>query len=212
MAYTTTLACLGLVAALVHAEHAGWPIARVFFKLAASTCFVLLAWTLGATNSPYGQLILSALLLGWLGDALLLSDRPAAFMGGLGAFLLSHLVFAAAFLNGKVLWSAIALGLLLAMIVAFVVFRWLLPHTPASFKSPVIVYVVVILLMCAAAIGHSSATGNWLVLSGALLFAASDIAVARERFVHSALLNKLWGLPAYYVAQLLLAWSITGAR
>lgn len=210
--YATTLACLCCVALLVYAEHAGWVIGRVFFKLAASTCFVVLAWILGAANSAYGQLILLALLLGWLGDALLLSDRSAAFMAGLGAFLLSHLVFATAFMHGRVLWSVVAFGLLLALMVAVVVFRWLLPHTPASFKLPVVVYIVVILLMCAAAIGHSSATGNWLVLGGALLFAASDIAVARERFVYSALLNKLWGLPAYYVAQLLLAWSVTGTH
>lgn len=180
MAYTTTLACLAFVGLLLNAERAEWTAGRVVFKLAASACFVLLAWALGATDAPYGQLILLGLSLGWLGDALLLSDKPSAFMAGLGAFLLSHLVFAVAFLNGEFVWLPIASGLSVALIVAVVVFRWLLPHTPSSFRTPVVSYVVVILLMCAAAFGHSSATGNWLALSGALLFAASDIATERR--------------------------------
>jgi uncharacterized membrane protein YhhN len=45
---------------------------------------------------------------------------------------------------------------------------------------------------------------------GACAFFASDLAVARERFVVHSVANKLWGLPAYYAGQLLLAWSIAG--
>jgi uncharacterized membrane protein YhhN len=58
-------------------------------------------------------------------------------------------------------------------------------------------------------LGHSAATPTrWEVAAGALLFAASDLAVARDRFVRPALRNKLWGLPAYFAAQLLLAASL----
>ena len=42
---------------------------------------------------------------------------------------------------------------------------------------------------------------------GAALYFASDIAVARDRFVGASFANKAWGLPAYYAAQLLIAWS-----
>jgi hypothetical protein len=38
---------------------------------------------------------------------------------------------------------------------------------------------------------------------------ASDVAVARDRFVVRSLANSLWGLPLYFVAQLLLAWTVT---
>jgi YhhN family len=41
-----------------------------------------------------------------------------------------------------------------------------------------------------------------------VLFAASDIAVARERFVQQGFLNQLWGWPTYFVAQLVLAWTV----
>ena len=62
--------------------------------------------------------------------------------------------------------------------------------------------------MCALAVGLSTASGAWIYGVGALAFAASDLSVARDRFVASSLVNKAWGLPVYYVAQLLLAWSV----
>lgn len=73
-------------------------------------------------------------------------------------------------------------------------------------------YILAIVLMCIASAGYASATSNWLALLGAILFALSDISVARDRFVAHGLVNRLWGLPIYFIAQLLLAWSITGAR
>jgi hypothetical protein len=65
--------------------------------------------------------------------------------------------------------------------------------------------------MCVAAAGHAAAAGRWAVLAGALLFALSDLAVARDRFVHAGFANKLWGWPTYFGAQLLLAWTVAGA-
>jgi len=91
------------------------------------------------------------------------------------------------------------------------VLRWLLPHAPKEFKSPVLAYVVVILCMCVAAAGHAFAAQRWDVLAGALLFAASDISVARDRFVAAGYVNRLWGWPTYFVAQLVLAWTVATA-
>jgi len=44
-----------------------------------------------------------------------------------------------------------------------------------------------------------------------LAFAASDISVARDRFVAPAFINRAWGLPLYYVAQISFALSVGGA-
>ena len=44
-----------------------------------------------------------------------------------------------------------------------------------------------------------------------ILFAISDLAVARERFVAQTIRNKVWGLPFYYGAQVLIALSIEAA-
>lgn len=206
-----TIACVACVAALLAVDRAGLPVWRVLAKLAASTAFVAVAISLGAHRTSYGQLILAALLLGWLGDALLLSRAARAFMGGLGAFLLSHLLFAAAFATGALSAAALAMAAALAVAAGAVVLRWLLPHTPTAFKGPVLAYVVVILTMCVLAAGHAFASQRWLVLVGALLFAASDIAVARDRFVHPSHVNRLWGWPSYFAAQLALAWTVAGA-
>ena len=71
-------------------------------------------------------------------------------------------------------------------------------------KLPVASYIVVITVMLALAVG----TRRPFVALGALAFYVSDISVARDRFVWSSFVNRLWGLPLYYAAQLLIAWSI----
>jgi uncharacterized membrane protein YhhN len=209
--FALTAACFASVVVLLAADRRGSRLWRVAAKLSASTSFVLLAVALGAHRSTYGQLILGALLLGWLGDALLLSRAARAFLAGLAAFLLSHVLFAAAFVSGAVSGPAMGAAALLAVAVGVLVLRWLLPHTPKAFKGPVVAYVVVILVMCVAAAGCAVATQRWEVLVGAVLFTASDISVARDRFVREEFLNRLWGWPMYFLAQVVLAWSVATA-
>lgn len=206
-----TAACLASVVVLLAADRLGSQFWRVIAKLSASTCFVLLAVALGAHRSTYGQFVLGALLLGWLGDALLLSRSERAFMGGLAAFLLSHVLFAAAFVSGAVSAWAMGAAALLAVAFGTLVLRWLLPHTPKEFKGPVVAYVVVILAMCIAAAGCAVASQRWGVLGGAVLFTASDISVARDRFVRQDYVNRLWGWPMYFLAQVVLAWTVATA-
>jgi uncharacterized membrane protein YhhN len=64
---------------------------------------------------------------------------------------------------------------------------------------------LVIGIMSALACGVTAAGGPWAVAVGALAFTASDISVARDRFVQHGFVNRVWGLPLYYVAQLLIA-------
>jgi uncharacterized membrane protein YhhN len=206
-----TGACLASVAVLLAADRLGSQPWRVVAKLSASTCFVLIAISLGAHRSTYGQFILGALLLGWLGDALLLSRAARAFMAGLAAFLLSHVLFAAAFVSGALSARAMVAAAILAVAFGTVVLRWLLPHTPKEFKFAVLAYVVVILAMCVAAAGCAFASQRWAVLVGATLFTASDISVARDRFVRQAYVNRLWGWPTYFLAQVFMAWTVAGA-
>ncbi len=48
----------------------------------------------------------------------------------------------------------------------------------------------------------------WTAAAGALLFYLSDLMVARQRFVQASYLNRAFGLPTYYLGQLLLAMTI----
>lgn len=211
MALALTLACLAAVAGLLFAERFARPVAYAIFKLGASSAFVLVALSLGALGSGYGRWVLAALVLSWVGDAALLSRRRDAFLVGLGAFLVAHVCYAAAFLAEAFSLVPFLVALAPALASGIPVLRWLWPHLAAGYRKPVGAYVATILVMCAAAAGYGAATGLWRVLLGAALFAASDVAVARERFVARSFANKAWGLPAYYAGQLILAWSVAPA-
>ncbi|MDE2367342.1 MAG: lysoplasmalogenase [Burkholderiales bacterium] len=205
------LLCLGCalaVAELLHAERHDLHCARVVFKLTASTTFVLLALSLHATASVYGQVVLLALALSWIGDACLLGARDAWFLAGLGAFLLAHIAFTAAFTFGALSAPALAAGALPIAVFGFFVLRWLWPRLDAFHRFAVGAYVLAILVMCALALAHSTASGSWIVAAGAFAFAASDLSVARDRFVAPGFINRVWGLPLYFAAQLLLAASV----
>ena len=209
IAIVLSIACLLAASALVVAESRNLSAVRRVAKLAASTAFVLVALSLGAAASTYGQLVLLALVLSWIGDAFLLSERSAAFLSGLGAFLLAHVAYSVAFATGALGTSVLFVSLICAAVIGLVTLRWLWRWLDAANKVAVAAYVGTIVVMCALAIAHSAASRLWLAAVGAVAFAASDISVARDRFVVAEFLNRAWGLPVYYAAQLLLAWSIT---
>jgi uncharacterized membrane protein YhhN len=75
-------------------------------------------------------------------------------------------------------------------------------------RGAVRAYVAVISVMVVAAVGTYALGGNRLIPIGAIGFYLSDLSVARDRFVAHELVNRVWGLPLYYAAQVTLAWSI----
>jgi uncharacterized membrane protein YhhN len=212
LAIAFTIGCLLAVCGLVFADRKNLSAVRWLAKLAASTAFVLVALSLGAATSTYGQLVLLALVLSLIGDAFLLSDRSAAFLSGLGAFLLAHVAFSVAFAAGALSTTAFFVSLVGAATVGVITLRWLWGRLDAALKVAVAAYVGTIVAMCTLAIANCAASRSWLAAVGAVAFAASDISVARDRFVVSEFLNRAWGLPVYYCAQLLLAWSITSGQ
>ncbi len=209
IAIAFTIGCLLAAFLLVVAEGRNLSAARAIAKVSASTAFVLVALSLHAAASTYGRLVLLALVLSWIGDLCLLSRRSVPFMSGLGSFLLAHVAFSVAFAAGSLSATAFVVGLIFASAFGVITLRWLWNRLAAPYKLAVTAYVVAIVAMCTMAIAHGAASQSWLAAVGALAFAASDISVARDRFVVSAFLNKAWGLPVYYCAQVLLAWSIT---
>jgi len=202
-AAATVLLAVLLLVAEARGSRAGIWVAKPL----ASAGFVATAIADGASETPYGRLVLIALVFGWLGDVLLIPRSRAVFAGGIASFLLGHLAFAAAFLlrGADLGWTA-ACALALA-VPAVATWRWLRAHVPASLKLAVIAYVIVISAMLACAVGTAARASAPLLLLGATMFFVSDLAVARNRFVAPGFANKLWGLPLYYGGQLLLAAS-----
>jgi uncharacterized membrane protein YhhN len=207
------LACAALTVvatiALLVAESRN-EIRRVWLtKPVAALGFIGAALSAGALQTGYGAWILTGLVLSFAGDVLLIPrDSEKAFLAGLTSFLLGHLAYAVAFarlgLNIPVLLGAA----ILLTLVAGLAMRWLLPHVEGPMRGAVAAYTIVITGMVLFAASAYAQTGVPSVLVGALLFYVSDLAVARQQFVAKSITNRLWGLPLYFAAQLVLAASI----
>ncbi len=196
------------LAALLAGEYRRSSALKALAKPLASAGFIGLALASGATETFYGRAVLAALVLSWFGDVFLLSSKPRPFLLGLTAFLLAHVAYAVAFVvhgQDPVLSCLAFVALLLP---AWFVLRWLWPHLPAAMRAPVGAYIAVITVMVALASGAFAFGAHASLLIGASAFYLSDLAVARDRFVASGFVNRAWGLPLYYFAQLCLAWSI----
>lgn len=196
-----------LVVVLVLNQHRATPSTDRIVKMAASTGFIAVALSVGATTSAYGRLVLAALALSWLGDLIL---TFSAFRAGLAAFLAAHLAYTAGFVTRgiEVTWLVVS-GVALIAIAAWV-WRWLAPHVDDARRRPVMVYVAVITSMVAAAVGTTAAVPDARIAIGAVLFYVSDLAVARNRFVAPGTVNQAMGRPMYYAGQVLLALSAGG--
>lgn len=163
-------------------------------------------------------LLVGALGLGSLGDAFLAWDDETSFLCGLGSFLVAHLLYIAVFvqhegsgmqlqpkldvlLNG---WRAAATGGLTLLVPGMI--ASLVPRIGPELRLPVVVYSLVIFVMALAALTLDSTQ----VITGALMFAASDSILAADRFlvpptspVRPLMQHAVWLL--YYPGQLLIA-------
>ena len=197
---------------LVSASLAGLSTAGAIAKLIASIGFITVGILSGALRSAYGKVLLSGLVLSFLGDAFLIGETRQAFLSGLAAFLLAHLVYVAAFVVHGVSLRWIAGASLPVIGIAIAVSTWLAPHTPPELSLPVRLYTIVISTMVIAAFGTRGKGGSLLILIGALLFFLSDLSVASLRLVQTEFPNYIWGLPLYYAGQLCLALSVSQSR
>jgi uncharacterized membrane protein YhhN len=200
-----TTVCVGW---LVRAESRGDTRAIWIAKPLASIGFVLTALAAGATSTTYGLAIIAALMLSLAGDVLLILKSDRAFLAGLASFLFGHVAFATAFFLHGVTWSVALSALASLAVLAAFVSRWLLPHVKGAMRPAVLAYITVITSMVSLSIAAVAAGGTYWIAVGALLFYASDLSVARDRFVAHGFVNRAWGLPAYYAAQLVLACTV----
>lgn len=205
--------CCTAVAALVFAEYSGRTQLKRIAKALASALFVAVALSRasGVSLGPFDATtaLIVGLVVGAVGDLALLSKAEGAFLGGLGAFLLGHLAYAIAFARLSPIAEWLSVLAIPVVVSNAGVLAWLWPRL-GSMRIPVVAYVGVICVMVIGAIGvwRTGAPAGTLIVVGSLLFAGSDVAVARERFVADTFVNKAWGLPAYYAGQLCIAWAV----
>ena len=150
-------------------------------KPATLVALIAVALVLGAADSAPGLWLLAALVLGLVGDVLLLGDSDTRFRLGLASFLVGHVAFIVSFLRlglDQPGWLWIAWLVLFACLIAT---RRVVPATflrgGRALAIPVAVYTVVIGGMLIVAFD----TGEPLIAVGAAVFAASDSILAVDR-------------------------------
>ncbi len=181
---------------------------RNIAKPVASAGFIGVALSAGALDTAYGSWVFLGLLLGAAGDVLLLGASRGAFLAGLVSFLMGHVAYVVAFVILGLEWPVVLIVGGVSLVVGAFVFVWLYPHLDRAMVGPVVAYVAVISVMVVTAAASTAPV----VILGAVAFYFSDLSVARDRFVAPGFVNRVWGLPLYYGAQLLLAWSVILTR
>ncbi|MFL6000947.1 MAG: lysoplasmalogenase [Streptomyces sp.] len=148
------------------------------------------------------RLLVAALMCGWGGDVLLLSDADPAFLAGMASFAAGHvcyLAFFQAYGSPRARAGLLAPAYATALIFT-VVALW--PDLPAGLRVPVAGYSVLLTTMaCASAVRFGALTG----LGGAL-FLLSDTLIATGVADRPQLPRpELWIMLTYVAAQFLLA-------
>lgn len=173
------------------------------------------------------RMLLGALLLSGLGDALLIGDGAAYFMGGLSAFLGAHLLYVGLFIqyhraNPRFSASAwVDQRTWPAILIPLGVLYFLYPGL-GDLLLPVVVYMTVISFMWLLALTSAvrnrsteSTQASWsptvLLSLGATLFVASDAVLAFEKFIAPFPGARLTVMGTYILAQLALVRGFLGS-
>jgi uncharacterized membrane protein YhhN len=205
-----------LLGGLLYFERRENTMAILPVKTVLSLLFILTAVIQPDPLMPYSRFLIVGLSCCLAGDVLLAFPQRMMFRLGLVAFLLGHICYVLGFLSVGGLTPWMVLGAVLTGPPSIFIYRWLRPHLD-DMRVPVLFYVVIISVMVAGAFalwgrGPISITGRFMVLIGAVCFYASDVFVARDRFIAKDFINRFFGLPLYYGAQFLLALSVTVLR
>lgn len=158
------------------------------------------------------RLLLAALLCGWAGDTLLLSDAGPAFLAGMASFAAGHVCYLALFQRYGSLRSApraravlLALGYAAALAVT-VTLLW--PDLPADLRIPVAGYSTLLTAMaCAAATRLGFVAG----LGGALFMASDTLIATGVADWPQPPRPDFWIMLTYLAAQFLLVQGTLGA-
>jgi uncharacterized membrane protein YhhN len=198
---------------LIWAEYQGKK-EHVYVAKPFSTMLVILVAALSyarpEVNATYTAWILAGLVLSMVGDVALMFPSQRAFLAGLVAFLLAHVVYTAVFtVTSGFQWPDLITGAILLAIAA-AVYWYLLPGL-GRMRVPVAFYILIICLMVNRALSSLfgetfGLTAAWLVAIGAFLFWISDLMLGVNRFRQAFSWNRI-SLAFYYGGQLLIALS-----
>lgn len=181
--------------------------ARPFIK--ATMAVLLAAYCI--TAQPPLIVMAAGFALSAFGDFFLDLRGEKYFLPGLIAFFAAHVAFAVylfGYADPLSSYTGIEWFMCAALAAATIAFYiWLLPALPKDMKIPVAAYSTIITLMGIAALTTAL---SLLVPIGALLFIASDVVLAVERFKFKFPLDKKINWALYASGQIVLAIGVVG--
>jgi uncharacterized membrane protein YhhN len=180
----------------------------MLFKPLMMTSLMAFYWVASTRRS---KLYLGALFFSLLGDIFLL-DKEGQFLLGIGAFLITQVLFIVLVLRrssrtskSNLIWSAIPFMIYLVLLM-----RTLAPELDDLFY-PVLIYGSVISVFGITALNHHLNQRNaesLILLSGALLFIASDSMIALNKFYSPHMIYPVAIMLTYALAQYLICHSM----
>lgn len=151
----------------------------------------------------FPRICLTGALLGSVcGDILL--DLPYAnlFIFGLVAFLLAHLCYTVLFFRYAKGPDRFATVMIVGLILFAGVMIWAFRDIDPKLFGPVVLYIVVIIIMSIGALLVPA--GTRLLFWGALLFIASDVVLAFNKFLVTIPYGRIINISLYFIAQLII--------
>src|SRR5690606_13009370 len=180
------------------------PTSAGVFKTLASLCFFLPAMliVINGHTDVFSITLTFGFGLSLAGDVLLINtNNKRFFLLGLLAFLMAHLAYTWAFIDAGIQHHELMTTSVVVIAAMIGCYFWLYKHLKGLIKTVVPAYLAAIGLMLITAM-VTRHPAQQLIIAGAVLFALSDVFVARQRFVSPGFKNRLIGLPLYYAGQL----------
>lgn len=188
------------------------------FKFLSSLCFILcgyISYKKSSNNRKYCFYILIGLLFGLLGDVLLSLTSSKAFILGVIAFAIGHLLF----IRGFTIISSISKSNLIMTFIIFICFiTFIIRSGYFNFNGmlpAVFIYGFIIIFMLSTAIDlfkfrKVNKFNTYLVVIGAILFVISDFILLFVKFYPNApSFLTSFNLITYYAGQGLIASSLS---
>jgi alkenylglycerophosphocholine/alkenylglycerophosphoethanolamine hydrolase len=197
------LTIVGGVVAAVLAATDWWSVWRgkshveQFAKPAVMVALLVLSLSVDADPAASKWLVAIGLLFGLAGDVFLL-PQVDQFLAGLGAFLIGHCFYIAAFLLMDLAFIGIVGGCA-AGVVLLTYLGWpiIKKVRGGPYGVPVIAYLAVVLVLVVVA----TATHRWPIAAGGVFFAVSDGLLGLDRFVRPAPYRRVLVHMLYHLGQ-----------
>jgi alkenylglycerophosphocholine/alkenylglycerophosphoethanolamine hydrolase len=151
----------------------------------------------------FARICLAGALIGSVcGDVLLDLPYASVFVFGLSAFLIGHLFYTVLFFR----YAKSSDGFGKATVVGLVIFAgvmvWIFRDITPTLFGPVVLYIVVIITMSIGA--FLVPAENRLLFMGALLFIASDVVLAVNKFLFVIPYGRVINISLYFIAQFII--------